>query len=69
VSTKTLTIPPTFMLGAAASAWQTEGWSGKKEGRIHGPIFGTKTTGRSGMRAMARRWRLTFITVFAKTYS
>ncbi|WP_225999774.1 glycoside hydrolase family 1 protein [Paenibacillus sp. BJ-4] len=26
-------IPSNFILGAAASAWQTEGWSGKKEGQ------------------------------------
>lgn len=26
-------IPQNFILGAAASAWQTEGWSGKKEGQ------------------------------------
>ncbi|PAD39696.1 6-phospho-beta-glucosidase [Terribacillus sp. 7520-G] len=26
-------IPDHFILGAAASAWQTEGWSGKKEGQ------------------------------------
>jgi beta-glucosidase len=37
VSTKTLTIPPTFILGAAASAWQTEGWSGKKDGQDSWP--------------------------------
>ncbi|MCA1923749.1 glycoside hydrolase family 1 protein [Buttiauxella noackiae] len=28
-----ITIPKDFILGAAASAWQTEGWSGKKEGQ------------------------------------
>ena len=27
------TIPKDFILGAAASAWQTEGWSGKKAGQ------------------------------------
>ncbi|MBA4493975.1 glycoside hydrolase family 1 protein [Paenactinomyces guangxiensis] len=27
---KTIKIPDGFMIGAAASAWQTEGWSGKK---------------------------------------
>lgn len=37
MSTKTLTIPPSFILGAAASAWQTEGWSGKKEGQDSWP--------------------------------
>lgn len=31
MSIKTLTIPENFMLGAALSAWQSEGWSGKKE--------------------------------------
>lgn len=25
-------IPETFILGAASSAWQTEGWQGKKSG-------------------------------------
>lgn len=29
----TITIPADFILGAAASAWQTEGWSGKKAGQ------------------------------------
>lgn len=33
MSIKQITIPPDFMLGAAASAWQTEGWSGKKPGQ------------------------------------
>lgn len=28
-----MAIPPDFILGAAASAWQTEGWAGKKEGQ------------------------------------
>ena len=27
----TVKIPEDFMIGAAVSAWQTEGWSGKKE--------------------------------------
>lgn len=31
MDTKTMNIPADFILGAAASAWQTEGWSGKKE--------------------------------------
>ena len=25
-----ITIPKNFILGAASSAWQTEGWKGKK---------------------------------------
>ncbi|MFS2225476.1 glycoside hydrolase family 1 protein [Pantoea sp. B65] len=33
MSKVTVTIPDDFMLGAAASAWQTEGWSGKKPGQ------------------------------------
>ncbi|WP_447854470.1 glycoside hydrolase family 1 protein [Enterobacter mori] len=33
MSTKQITIPQDFILGAAASAWQTEGWSGKKTGQ------------------------------------
>nr|VUD34413.1 beta-glucosidase [Raoultella sp. NCTC 9187] len=32
MSTKRIAIPDDFILGAAASAWQTEGWSGKKRG-------------------------------------
>ncbi|WP_342504792.1 glycoside hydrolase family 1 protein [Sporosarcina sp. FSL K6-2383] len=31
MSTITVKIPEDFMIGAALSAWQTEGWSGKKE--------------------------------------
>ncbi len=30
MTTVRMTIPDDFILGAAASAWQTEGWSGKK---------------------------------------
>lgn len=33
MSIKSIAIPQNFILGAAASAWQTEGWSGKKEGQ------------------------------------
>ena len=33
MTTKQITIPQDFILGAAASAWQTEGWSGKKAGQ------------------------------------
>lgn len=33
MSKVTVTIPADFILGAAASAWQTEGWSGKKAGQ------------------------------------
>ncbi|MBP2168138.1 6-phospho-beta-glucosidase/beta-glucosidase [Erwinia toletana] len=33
MSKVTVTLPDDFILGAAASAWQTEGWSGKKAGQ------------------------------------
>ncbi len=33
MSIKRITIPQDFILGAAASAWQTEGWSGKRDGQ------------------------------------
>jgi len=33
MSIKSIAIPQDFILGAAASAWQTEGWSGKKAGQ------------------------------------
>lgn len=33
MSKVTVTIPEDFILGAAASAWQTEGWSGKRAGQ------------------------------------
>lgn len=33
MSIKKITLPQDFILGAAASAWQTEGWSGKKPGQ------------------------------------
>mgnify|MGYP000222023684 CR=1 FL=1 len=28
-----ISIPKDFIIGAAASAWQTEGWKGKKTGQ------------------------------------
>ena len=33
MSQLSITIPEGFILGAASSAWQTEGWSGKKPGQ------------------------------------
>ena len=33
MSKVSIAIPDGFILGAAASAWQTEGWSGKKDGQ------------------------------------
>ena len=30
---KQVKLPQGFFLGAAASAWQTEGWKGKKDGQ------------------------------------
>ncbi|WP_312544332.1 glycoside hydrolase family 1 protein [Pantoea eucalypti] len=37
MSRQTVHIPENFILGAAASAWQTEGWSGKKPGQDSWP--------------------------------
>ena len=37
MTTVRMPIPHDFILGAAASAWQTEGWSGKKEGQDSWP--------------------------------
>ena len=45
MTTVRMTIPDDFILGAAASAWQTEGWSGKA-GQDSGPISGTKRSPR-----------------------
>lgn len=38
MSKVTVTIPEDFILDAAASAWQTEGWSGKRAGFLSGPV-------------------------------
>lgn len=51
-------IPNDFILGAAASAWQTEGWKGKKPhqdsyidlGIRRGITYGTKDTDQQGQR-------------------
>ncbi len=69
MTTVRMTIPDDFILGAAASAWQTEGWSGKNEGRTPGPISGTKTIATSGITAMARRWPPILSTAFRKMCS
>lgn len=69
MTTVRMTIPDDFILGAAASAWQTEGWSGKNRGRTPGPISGTKTTAMSGITAMARRWPPILSTAFRKMCS
>ena len=37
MTTVRMTIPDDFILGAAASAWQTEGWSWKKPGQDSWP--------------------------------
>ncbi|HBZ7628069.1 TPA: glycoside hydrolase family 1 protein, partial [Klebsiella pneumoniae] len=37
MTTVKMAIPRDFILGAAASAWQTEGWSGKQEGQDSWP--------------------------------
>ncbi len=69
MTTVRMTIPDDFILGAAASAWQTEGWSGKKPGQDSGPISGTKTIATSGITAMARRWPPILSTAFRKMCS
>ncbi len=69
MTTVRMTIPDDFILGAAASAWQTEGWSGKRPGRLAGPISGTKTIATSGITAMARRWPPILSTAFRKMCS
>ncbi len=69
MTTVRMTIPDDFILGAAASAWQTEGWSGKNAGQDPGPISGTKTIATSGITAMARRWPPILSTAFRKMCS
>lgn len=54
-------IPEDFILGAAASAWQTEGWTGKKTHRIPIWIFGIKTIKMFGIMAMDQASPQTFI--------
>ena len=50
-------IPETFILGAASSAWQTEGWQGKKKGKIRISTAGTKKNDLSGIMATGRLLR------------
>lgn len=69
MTTVRMTIPDDFILGAAASAWQTEAGAGKNRGRTPGPISGTKTTATSGITAMAQRWLPILLTAFRKTCS
>ncbi len=68
MTTVRMTIPDDFILGAAASARQTEGWSGKTRAGL-GPISGTKTIATSGITAMARRWPPILSTAFRKMCS
>ena len=51
-------LPEGFFLGAAASAWQTEGWTGKKDGQDSYMDSWYKETGMSGTKVMDLRWRL-----------
>ncbi|UMX70481.1 hypothetical protein MJ585_22865 [Klebsiella pneumoniae] len=46
MTTVRMTIPDDFILGAAASAWQTEGLSWKNQGGNSRPISGTKRSPR-----------------------
>ena len=67
MTTVRMTIPDDFILGAAASARQTEGWSGKT-GRTR-PDLWYKTIATSGITAMARRWPPILSTAFRKMCS
>ena len=69
MTTVKMAIPRDFILGAAASAWQTEGWSGKKAGQDSWPDLWYRTTAASGITATARRWRPILSTASAKTCS
>lgn len=62
----TIQIPSNFIMGAAASAWQTEGWSGKKKARTHSWTNGTKMTAMSGTMDMDPRLQPTFIIAIPK---
>lgn len=52
-----ISIPKDFIIGAAASAWQTEGRKGKKQGKTLLSTAGIKTNGSFGMKAMVQPWR------------
>ena len=62
-------IPETFILGAASSAWQTEGWQGKKGVRILSWINGINKSVLSGMKAMDRPLQRTSWNSMVKTLS
>lgn len=62
-------IPETFILGAASSAWQTEGWQGKKAGQDSFWINGINKSVLSGMKAMDRPLQRTSWNSMVKTLS
>lgn len=59
-------LPKSFFLGAAASAWQTEGWMGKKKARTVRWIPGIKMSHISGMMAMDQQWPQILLSVIKK---
>lgn len=69
MTTVRMTIPDDFILGAAASAWQTEGWSGKKPGQDSWPDLWYKNDRHVCITAMARRWLPILSTAFRKMCS
>lgn len=68
MSRQTVHIPENFILGAAASAWQTEGWSGKKRGRTPGLTPGISRIVTSGTTATARRLPPTLSTALVRMW-
>ena len=69
MTTVKMAIPRDFILGAAASAWQTEGWSGKQEGQDSWPDLWYKNDVTSGITATVRLWRRILSTASAKMCS
>ena len=64
---KQVKLPQGFFLGAAASAWQTEGWKGKKDGQDSYMDAWYKKTGMCGMRGTALPLPLTLWNGIGKT--
>lgn len=68
MSTKQIAIPQDFMLGAAASAWQTEGWSGKKPGQDSWIDLWYKNDRHVWHNGYGPGWQPTLSTASAKTW-
>lgn len=69
MTTVRMTIPDDFILGAAASAWQTEGWSWKKPGQDSWPDLWYKNDRHVWHNGYARRWPPILSTAFRKMCS